>query len=85
VQGKRPSGRPWFILASLLTAAFGLNVALRMLEVKRGMSVWNVGDVGEFLLVLLAMVFFVFGLLCIEERPKSPVLSTHNDAKGGSQ
>lgn len=84
MQRKRPGGRPWFLLASLFTAAFALNVAVRMLEVKRGLSIWNVGDVGEFLLVLVAMVFFVFGLLCVEERPESSVSPAHKDVKGGS-
>jgi hypothetical protein len=36
--------------------------------VKLGVAVWRLGDVGEFLLVLGCMTFFVAGLVADEER-----------------
>lgn len=81
----RRSARPWFVLAALFTGLFALNIALRMLHVKLGIALWRVGDVGEFLLVLIAMAFFVAGLLLIEEKPPAALLSpTHNDSEGGA-
>lgn len=79
----RNSGRSWFVLASLFSALFAVNVALRMLFIKDGITIWHLGDVGEFLLVLAAMVFFVSGLLSIGEVPESPAAPTHDDQKGG--
>ena len=43
------------------------NVALGMAAVKLGAAVWRLGDVGEFLLVLSCMAFFVAGLIADEE------------------
>ena len=48
---------------------FVLNVALRMLFTKHGIAVWRLNDVGEFVLVLVAMAFFVLGLLAAEKAP----------------
>lgn len=79
----RNSGRSWFILAALFAGLFALNVALRMLFIKHGVAIWRLGDVGEFLLVLAAMVFFVSGLLAIEEVPESSASPAHDDPKGG--
>lgn len=64
--GKTP-GRGWFVIAALLLAAYIANVALRMIHIKLGISLWWVSDVGEFLLVLFSMVFFVAGVLTVEE------------------
>ncbi len=83
VTGKRGGGRRWFVLASLFSALFAVNVALRMLFIKLGVAIWRVGDVGEFLLVLAAMAFFVSGLLVIEEVPESSASPTYDDPKGG--
>jgi len=79
----RNGGRRWFVLAALFAGLFALNVALRMLFIKLGVAVWRLGDVGEFLLVLAAMVFFVSGLLAIGEVPESSALPTHDAPKGG--
>jgi hypothetical protein len=84
VKADRPSGRPWFVLAALFTSLFAVNVALRMLFIKQGVAIWRLGDVGEFLLVLVAMAFFVAGLLCIEEPPESPLSTPHKDTQGGA-
>jgi TctA family transporter len=58
------------MFAGLFVAMFVANVALRMLHVKLGITLWRLGDVGEFLLVLVAMVFFVAGVLAVEEAPE---------------
>ncbi len=79
----RSSGRPWFVLAAICIALFAVNVVLRMLFIKQGVAVWRVGDVGEFLLVLIGMVFFVAGLLCVEEPPESSTSIDRIDPKGG--
>jgi len=79
----RYNGRKWFLLAGLFTALYCFNVLLRMMFIKLGIAIWRVGDVGEFLLVLVAMTFFVTGLLAIEERPEASVAPTHHDPKGG--
>lgn len=79
----RNSGRRQFVLAALFAGLFAVNVALRMLFIKLGVAVWRLGDVGEFLLVLAAMVFFVSGLLAIGDAPESSVLPTHDAPKGG--
>jgi hypothetical protein len=57
-----------FGIALLLLALYILNVALGMLAVKAGMTTWRFGDVGEFLLVLSCMAFFVAGLAADEMR-----------------
>lgn len=66
---ERPRGRIWLVLAGVFTGLFMLNVALRMLFIKQGITVWRLDDVGEFLLVLVAMAFFVVGILAAEEQP----------------
>lgn len=63
----RPRGRIWLAFAAIFTALFILNVALRLLSVKQGIAAWHLNDVGEFLLVLVAMAFFVLGLLTAEK------------------
>ena len=79
----RYSGRKWFLLAGLFTALYFFNVLLRMLFIKEGIAIWRVGDVGEFLLVLGSMTFFVTGLLTVEERPETSAAPTHHDPIGG--
>lgn len=79
----RNSGRRWFLLAGLFAGLYFVNVMLRMLFIKQGIAFWRVGDVGEFLLVLGSMTFFVTGLLTIEERPETSAAPTHHDPKGG--
>lgn len=73
------SGRGWFLLAGLFAGLFAVNVALRMLFIKQDVALWRLGDVGEFLVVLAAMVFFVSGVLAIEETPESSAAPTHDD------
>lgn len=65
----RPRGRVWLVLAAVCTGLFALNVALRMLFIKQGIALWRFNDVGEFLLVLVAMAFFVLALLVAEQAP----------------
>lgn len=55
---------------------------MRMMFIKLGVIVWRLGDVGEFLLVLAAMVFFVSGLLAIEDVPESSASPTRGNPKG---
>ena len=82
IRADRRSGRAWFILAGLFVAMFFANVALRMLHVKLGVTLWRLGDVGEFLLVLIAMFFFVAGVLAVEESPESPTTVGRNHPEG---
>lgn len=62
-----------FSIAGLLLLAFLANMALRIARIKFGADVASFGDVGEFVLVLLCMVFFVAGLLVLEARSPSPI------------
>lgn len=63
-----------FAIAGVLLALFAANMAARIAQIKFAADVWSVGDVGEFLLVLLCMVFFVAGLFTLEAHsPDSPV------------
>jgi hypothetical protein len=55
-------------IALALLALYALNVALGMLAVKGGIALWRLGDVSEFVLVLLCMAFFVAGLVAGEAR-----------------
>ena len=64
----RPRSRLWLVLAGMFTGLFMLNVALRMLFIKQGITIWRLDDVGEFLLVLAAMAFFVIGILAAEKQ-----------------
>ena len=80
----RRNGRWWFVLAASFAGLFAVNVASRLLFIKKGMVIWHVGDVGEFHLVLVAMAFFVAGLLVTEESPESLVSPAAKNHKGGS-
>lgn len=82
--GTRPKGRWLFQIAALICVLFVINVALRMLFIKQDIAIWRLGDIGEFLLVLVAMAFFVAGLLVAEEAPESLVSPASNNHKGGS-
>jgi hypothetical protein len=67
-----PATRWLFGTAALLLILYALNVALRIAAVKFGVALWRLGDVGEFLLVLWCMAFFVAGLIAAEERHAAP-------------
>jgi hypothetical protein len=73
-----------FVIAGLLLTLYVVNMAARIAHIKFGADVWSVGDVGEFLLVLLCMVFFVAGLLVLEA-PDSPVDGVNKPTQGGVQ
>jgi len=67
--GTATSATRWlFGTAAVLLILYALNVALRIAVVKFGADVWRLGDVGEFLLVLSGMAFFVAALITDEER-----------------
>ena len=55
-----------FGIAALLVLLYVGNIALGMLAAKTGAAVWRLNDVGEFLLVLSCMAFFVAGLVLDE-------------------
>jgi hypothetical protein len=65
----RAPGRTCLAMAAALVCLFVLNVTTRMLFVKQGITIWRLNDVGEFLLVLVAMAFFVAGILASEKKP----------------
>lgn len=67
---QRPRGRLWLVLAAIFMGVFVLNVASRMLFIKQGIALWRLNDVGEFLVVLVAMAFFVLGILAAEKAPR---------------
>ena len=71
------------MLAALFAGLFSVNVALRILFIKYHISIWRLGDVGEMLLVLVAMAFFVSGVLCIEEVTESSAAPTNEKPQGG--
>lgn len=63
-----PLGRSARRLAGLLLAAYAVMVLAGKLSVVLKFTLpLKLGDVGEFLLVLAAMAFFVFGLLQDEQ------------------
>jgi hypothetical protein len=74
-----------FAGAGLLLMLFVANMAARIAHVKFGADVWHVGDVGEFLLVLLCMVFFVAGVLGLEAYAPGPAVDELKPTQGGSQ
>ena len=67
--GRHPVLTRWlFAVALCLLTLYAFNIALGMLAVKAGVTTWRLGDVGEFLLVLSCMAFFVAGLVADEKR-----------------
>ena len=65
---------------------YAANVAAGMLVVKAGATIRRLDDVGEFVLVLACMAFFVAGLNADEEREETTpgVESAGNATKGGA-
>ena len=84
--GKPPNVR-WapFAIAGVLLALFAANMAARIAQIKFAADVWSVGDVGEFLLVLLCMVFFVAGLLTLETDSADSPADVIKPTQGGTQ
>jgi len=81
---ERHSRGKWqFRAAGLLAGLFAINVALRILFIKYHIALPRVSDVGEFLLVLVAMAFFVSGVLSIEEVTESSAVPVNKDPIGG--
>ena len=86
--GQRPLLTRWmFGIALALFALYALNIVLGMFAIKAGATTWRFGDVGEFLLVLSCMAFFVAGLVADEKREEiSPTeTGTPNATRGGAQ
>ena len=86
--GQRALLTRWmFAIALALFALYAINIALGMLAVKAGATMWRVGDVGEFLLVLSCMAFFVAGLVADEklEETSPTETGTPNATRGGAQ
>jgi hypothetical protein len=73
-----------FVISGLLLSLYVVNMVARIAHIKFHADVWSVGDVGEFLLVLLCMVFFVAGLLALEAS-ESPVDVVNEPTQGGVQ
>jgi hypothetical protein len=73
-----------FATASVALLLYAANVALRIDHVKFGAAIWSVGDVGEFLLVLVSMVCFVAGLLILEARSPKPRVDAGESTTGGN-
>ncbi|MEO8566332.1 MAG: hypothetical protein ABI541_08095 [Betaproteobacteria bacterium] len=87
-RGSRPLLTRWlFGVALCLLALYVLNIALGMLAVKAGVTTRRVGDVGEFLLVLSCMAFFVAGLVADEKRQDASPDGEDgpHETKGGAQ
>ena len=78
-----PLRRVPFVISGLLLALYVVNMVARIARIKFHADVFSVGDVGEFLLVLLCMVFFVAGLLALEASP--PPADLVNKPQGGVQ
>ena len=72
------------MISGLLLALYVVNMVARIARIKFHADVFSVGDVGEFLLVLLCMVFFVAGLLVLEA-PDSPNDGMNKPTQGGVQ
>ena len=74
-----------FAIAAVLLALFAANMAARIAQIKFAADVWSVGDVGEFVLVLLCMVFFVAGLLSLEAGSSASPVDVIKPTQGGTQ
>jgi hypothetical protein len=83
----RRATRWLFAIAAALLLLYAANVALGMLAVKLGVTTWRLGDVGEFLLVLSCMAFFVAGLIADEAGQATAARdeSNSNALQGGEQ
>lgn len=69
----KPRGRVPFLVAAFFMAVYFVNIAVGMAAVKLGWQVSRLGDLSEFLVVLVCMIFFVAGVLAVEdERPEKP-------------
>lgn len=66
---ERNGGRVFFLLAAGFLIAYGLNVLAGLAAARLGWTLPRLGDVGEFLLVLIGMASFVTGLFCLENEP----------------
>ena len=68
---RRRSGptRGLLAVAAILLALYAVNIGLGIADVKLHASRWRLGDVGEFVLVLCGMAFFVAGLMVDELAP----------------
>ena len=84
---ERRATRGLFAIAATLALLYAANVALGMLAVKLGLATWRLGDVGEFLLVLSCMAFFVAGLVADEAGQATDARdeSNSNALQGGEQ
>jgi heme A synthase len=69
VRRRTGATRALLAIAALLLAAYAVNIGLGVADVKLHARAWRLGDVGEFLLVLFAMAFFVAGLMLDEQAP----------------
>lgn len=66
-------GRIFLALAAVGVTVYCANIAVGMAAVKLGWKVARLSDVWEFLIVLVAMIFFVAGLLAVEgQRSEKP-------------
>jgi uncharacterized membrane protein YccC len=74
-----------FAAASVLLLCYAANVALRIGQIKFGVATWSVGDVGEFLLVLVSMVCFVAGLLIVEAHSPKPMVDAMESTTGDGE
>jgi hypothetical protein len=74
-----------FAAASVLLMLYAVNVALRIGQIKFGAATWSVGDVGEFLLVLVSMVCFVAGLLIVEAHSPQPMVDASESTTGDGE
>ncbi|MEP6657925.1 MAG: hypothetical protein ABJC33_11865 [Betaproteobacteria bacterium] len=72
-----------FVISGMLLGLFVINMGLRIAHIKFGADVPQFGDVGEFLTVLLCMVFFVAGLLALEQGTQAPATDESNANQGG--
>lgn len=69
----KPRGRVPFLVAGFFMAVYFVNIAVGMAAVKLGWQVSRLGDLTEFLVVLVSMIFFVAGVLAVEDkRPEKP-------------
>jgi hypothetical protein len=70
---RRRWDRVCFTLAALGIGVYAANIAAGMAAGKLGWGIARLNDVWECLVVLVAMVFFVAGLLATEDvRPHEP-------------
>ena len=64
-----PKGRKTFWISIIVFVFFFVNVLLGKAKISLGWDVWNLGIIGEFLLLLLASTLLISAAMLQEDKP----------------